>query len=155
MNQNPFAIDAGVGSNSFFERGTSVADPVREVELSDVGNTIKEAHSLSKNMEQAKSEGNWIFIDWMADKARAVAGHLYEFMKRAIQLALFKFALEFCAMIIRSLMEALTSGGYGAMDVSTKGVVYHGEGAFSNNRPSGGFSNNPFDSPAFATSRPW
>jgi hypothetical protein len=151
VNQNPFS-NTIADNNPFGVKGSRILDEAKEATLGNVAAALGEAGSLGKKMNEAKKSGNSAFLVWASDQIRKLSAILFEFVKRAVQLAIFKFALELCSMAIKALMEALTSRGYGAMDVSTKGVMYHGDGA-PNVRT--GYSGSPFDTPSFAPIKPW
>ena len=146
MNQNPFGASAAEVRSPF-----SVVDQAREETADSLIGALGDAAKLNSKIHEAKRTGNKAFLVWAQEQGCQLARVLGEFIKKAVQLAIFKFALELCSMAIKSLMEALNKRGYGAMDVSTKGVAYHGDGTVQQ-KPAG-FSGNPFDSPAFT--RPW
>lgn len=146
MNNNPFGASAAPAPSPF-----GVVDQAQVETTDNLASILGDTARLNSRVIDAKRTGNKAFLVWAQQQAGQLARVLGEFIKKAIQLAIFKFALELCSMAIKSLMEALNKRGYGAMDVSTKGVAYHGDGV-AQQRP-GGFTGNPFDSPAFA--KPW
>jgi hypothetical protein len=145
VNQNPFGASAAASSPF------GVVDRAKEETTDNLAGILGDTARLSGKVNEAKRTGNKAFLVWAKQQASQLASVLGEFIKRAIQLAIFKFALELCSMAIKSLMEALNKRGYGAMDVSTKGVAYHGDGVAQ--QRSGNYTGNPFDSPAF--NKPW
>lgn len=148
MNQNPFGATAA----NPWDTGPSV-EQAKDSILKEVSDHVLQAKALASGVKQARKEGNNLFLLWAAEQARLILRSIGTFIKRAIELAIFKFVLELCAMVIKTLMEALTKKGYSTMDVSTKGVVYHGDNPAPQAGKPGSFASNPFESTSYG--RPW
>lgn len=89
---------------------------------------------------------------------------LMEYARQAVDMAMHKFVIELCAMIISAVFAALSRKGYGHMDISTKDVMYRGAGGGTSGgvagagTPSSQTNTNPFaswSSPRPATGSAW
>lgn len=99
----------------------------------------------------------------VGDFVSEVVSSVGQVLKQAFKMAVFKFALEACALCIKSLVEAMTGMNLQPPNIDTKGVYYNFNGqqqqqppaAQPSSGPSGsGRYENPFQSP-FPGSSVW
>jgi hypothetical protein len=159
IDNNPFAEVVGdakqegrnaVGGasefDSFFGGG---ADPVETVPTSG-------RSSLFQDIEQAaekETKRRWMkeLVAKLQELLRTLMRYLLRFAKEAFELAVYKFTVELCAMIVASIAALVTKKSGKPMDITTDGVF------FSGGRPPGqpqpqnaNQSRSPWDSNPFA-----
>lgn len=157
MTVNPFETEIGVKtSNPFADQAFAAADSDARDKMFKEGETLVSASERFRTTAEVMRNSKLSFVrTWIWDYGRVILRNLLEFAKRAIQLAIFKFVLEMCAQILKNIMDAMTAKGFSAMDISTKGISYSGDGAA---RPTNTtFNANPFGSPFSHSgfSNPW
>jgi hypothetical protein len=64
----------------------------------------------------------------LEDMTRKVIGRFFEFVKQAVEIAITKFVVELCAMIIAALGAAITAKHKRPMDITASGVSYNNGG---------------------------
>lgn len=145
---NPFEIDVPTHSNELSANPfdapsivTQAAGMAKEQILSEAGHIFQAARALDTGMMQAKKSKNVAWMTRLYSLGQKLLEVVSEFMKRAIQLALAKFVLELCAMVINQIMAALAKTGGGRMDITSPNVYYSGSGQPQQNAPQ---SNNPY-----------
>lgn len=166
---NPFEVDTSTQSNDFTANPfdapsiiTHAAGMAKEQILSEAGNIFQAARALDTGMKQAAKSKNEAWMTKLHSLGQKLLEVVSEFMKRAIQLALAKFVLELCAMVINQIMAALAKAGSGRMDISSPNVYYNGNGqpqVATQNNPYGNYSRSPFEgglySHATNSASPW
>ena len=125
----------------------------KESVLSEATDLGKAAMSISGQMKVAKRSGDVGWMNRLKAHANKLVGVLWEFIKKAIELAVFKLVLELCAQIMNSIMDALTSRGNNKMEITTPGVYLQPKGGpaqqatsnYSNTSTYSSRPGNPFD----------
>lgn len=136
------------------------SEMAKESVLSEAVDMAKAAYAISGQAKQAQKSKNWAWLGKLQQYAVRLKNMLVEFVKKAIELAVFKLVLELCAMIMNAIVDALSKRGNQRMDITTPGV-------FLQNKPNttgasgsttGGYapsSGNPFDYRNSAAVSPW
>jgi hypothetical protein len=147
---NPFDTGAGInpfGGNVISEAFKSATTEAEASVLNEVSDLARAAHNLDSQMSMATKTKNPLWLLKLKGFALRLGEALLDFVKRAIELAIFKLVLELCAMIMNSIMAALTKKGMGPMDVSTPGIYMQKTataGTQSSAAPSYTSGSNPF-----------
>lgn len=113
---NPFGPSSVTGA---FSEATAEAKESILAEATRLGNA---AIHLDREVNRAKKSGNAPWLRSLQGFAERLGHALVEFVKKAIELAIFKLVLELCAMVMNSVMSALAKKGFGGMELSTPGV---------------------------------
>lgn len=150
---NPFATDFG----SFASQGDVKAEETISTMVSEhtisvnaMLNHLKEVDSMKIANEVAKRVS--LFTDFIADAALGVMRALAQIARQAVKMAAFKFAIEMCAMAIKSMVESMLKMSLTPPNIDTKGVFYNITGANTTTAPmqapsSGSRYDNPFSNP--------
>lgn len=158
MDVNPFAV---VEQKPLLQESlTAVKEPGQTTgsgskasgmeELQDVVQRFQ--RSASRSVTSHKSR----VLNRIVELGRSLFQKLTSYAKTAVELAVHKFVVELCAMVISAVFAALSRKGYGGMDISTKDVFYRQPGAAAQPASSGAFVGgssqvrNPFESWASA-----
>ncbi len=109
---------------------------------------LKTAKVIESQVRFARKTGNRIWLEKLQRLASQMIAQVGEYLKKAIELAIYKFVVELCAMIMSALLSAWTKKGGKPMDITTSGVFYNSGGA-PQPQQSQGFAttrhdNNPF-----------
>jgi hypothetical protein len=115
-----------------------------------VGDFVKNYKKQAHKAATGKSK----LAEAFAEVASKILTQFWGFLKQAVELALSKFLVELCAMIIAGISAALASRQGRHVDISTPGVFYNKSGAQAptpqaNNSTQGSLwdnSRSPFDS---------
>ena len=154
---NPFATEEVVtdpvfGGNPFDAVGivASAASEAKESVLSEAGHIFKAAQNINQGVNLAIKNKNGYWLNYLKELGRDLLVTAKAFAKKAIQLALAKLVLEFCAMTINYIMSALIKAGGGKMDISSPNVYFTGNGqqpaaATPQGNPYGNYSRSPFE----------
>jgi hypothetical protein len=127
MDVNPFAVHSKPAN---LQPEVTVAASESEV-VAGSGSTagLKELHEAvqsyqrraSRSLAVSKKRRVWTrFIEFGRSLLRKLGGYV----RKALDIALHKFVIELCAMVISAVFGALSSKGYGSVDISTKDVLY-------------------------------
>jgi hypothetical protein len=145
-------MEITVGKEEFQWGGATVKES--ETEKFVPSEFVKNYRTQASRAASAGSKIADKFVELMA----GVLGKFMEFSKQAIEIAISKFLVELCAMIIAGISAALMNKHGRGVDISTPGVFYNKSGvgpaaspaASSPQQPlwnQGSSSNNsPFDS---------
>jgi hypothetical protein len=82
-----------------------------------------------KEANKAASTYNSKLIDSFVDASRRIFARFAEFAKQAVEIAVSKFLVELCAMIIAGISAALMKKHSRGVEISTPGVFYNSNGA--------------------------
>lgn len=109
---------------------------------------LKTAKIIENQARFAKKTRNRIWLEKLQRLASQMMAQVGEYLKKAIELAIYKFVVELCAMIMSALLSAWTKKGGKPMDITTSGVFYN-SGGTAQPQQSQGFAttrhdNNPF-----------
>lgn len=116
---NPFA-----SSEVFKEAARGATKNVVE----EAGNLLGAAFAVRKQAWQAQRSGNTGWLLRLRGYAMELSKIAIDFVKQAVVIAVAKFVLELCALVINSIMDAVTKGGKGKIDISTPNVHYMADG---------------------------
>jgi len=83
----------------------------------------KSADQLKTQATFAKKTGNYRWLNRIKSQAQSLSELVGQFIVEALKIALAKFVIELCALIIDSLMTALT-GINKKVDITTPNVFY-------------------------------
>ena len=137
--------------------------PVEKVEVLPGGegeDILSAARTLHEETLRARRSGNGAWLARLlvsAGELRAIAG---DFLRKAVHLALAKFVLELCAMVIDAIMSAIRKMVNRPLDITSPNVYYgNASPAASGGSPYPGGGRSPFDGGLFAVSgggtSPW
>jgi hypothetical protein len=115
------------------EAATNGAVAATAADFATLGKLEEEVRNYTKKASRATyASGGNRYVNRLKSFAEALIAKLVEYGKKALDIALHKFVIELCAMVISSLFAALARKGYGTMDISTGDVYYrNGSGAGS------------------------
>lgn len=122
---------------------------IKEATIGDV------VDDFAKKVRFAKRTNNVSLMSKLIAFGKKLLASILEFAKKAVEIAVYKFVLELCAMIIRSVMDLVTSKGNQRLDITTPGVHYNTATTTATGAPS---SASPFESPYYqraTASIPW
>lgn len=131
--------------------------------LSEAVDMAKTASLISNQAKQAQKSGNVAWLNKLQEYAIRLKSMLVEFIKKAIELAVFKLVLELCAMIMNAIVDALSRRGNQRMEITTPGVYLQNRpatagatgGSSAGSSGYGQSSGNPFDYRSSAAVSPW
>lgn len=134
--------------------GESLEEAKEEViKEATIGGVVDE---FAKNVRFAKRTNNTSLMSKLIAFGKKLLASILEFAKKAVEIAVYKFVLELCAMAIRSIMELVATKGNQRLDITTPGVHYN-TGASTTSGTQGSAS--PFESSyyqrATASAVPW
>lgn len=125
MDVNPFAAADITATQD--KQTSAVSDPQGE----GSGNAAGLNRLLEVSQQYQRHANRVAATSWNSRALNSVIrfGHdllrrLGEYARRALDLAMHKFIVELCAMVISAVFAALTKKGYGGMDISTKDVYF-------------------------------
>lgn len=127
---NPFETDSPMQNLTAKLPGLAgeAAQQAKEEVMSDAGALFEATRSFQQSASAASRSRN---VRWQK-KLKQYGGQLLrmigDFIVRAVQLAIAKFVLELCAMIINTIMQSLTKMGNAKMDITSPNVYYSGNG---------------------------
>lgn len=157
----PETAAAGPNFSHIFGEATEAA---KASVLSEAVGMSKTAHTIAQQAKQAHKSGNMAWLGKLHEYANRLKDMLVEFIKKAIELAVFKLVLELCAMIMNSIVDALSRRGNQRMEITTPGVYLQPKAATagSSSQPAGATSSgyaarstNPFDYRSNSDISPW
>lgn len=152
---DPFAESRPkAGPSEIFAEATESAKESIFAEAAQIGEV---ASSLARQAQAAKKHGDASWLQSLRESAKRLGAMLLEFIKKAVELAIFRGLLELCAMAMNAVVEALTKRGNRGFDVATPGIhVTPRSPAGSNYPPAGAYVRgaSPYDMRAAAAS-PW
>ena len=94
----------------------------------DIGEIVD---GFSRKVRSAKSTNNKTALTKLKEFGMSLLKTVLGFIKKAVEIAVFKFVLELCAMVIKNIMESIAGKSGQSIEISTPNVFYnHG-----NNRP--------------------
>jgi hypothetical protein len=102
------------------------AEPTKLRLVEEAKDLWNAAQSLESQAKLARKNKDWVWLRKIEGMALKVLDYLWEFIKKAVVLAVFKFIAELCAMILNSVMDALMKKGGQRMDITTNGVAWTG-----------------------------
>lgn len=156
---SPNAFSAAPKVSQIFGEAT---ETVKASVLSEAVDMAKTANTVAQQARLARKTGNIAWLNKLQDFAHRLGHMLVEFIKKAIELAVFKLVLELCAMIMNAIVEALTKRGNQRMEITTPGVFLQTRPATAGASASGGVSSsgyspkaNPFDYRTSSEVSPW
>lgn len=169
---NPFEDPSGsspFGGGSAAAKVTQIFGEATEAAkasaLAEASDMAKTANTISQQAKMAEKSGNVAWLKKLQGFAARLGNMLVEFIKKAIELAVFKLVLELCAMIMNAIVDALTRRGNQRMEITTPGVFIQpraaaaagAPGAAAPAAPAAGYSprTNPFDYRPGAEVSPW
>lgn len=91
-------------------------------------NSTEFVSSYSKEAAAAASSRSARFIDGFVSLSGKLLEKFWTFAKQAVEIALSKFLVELCAMIIAGISAALLNRQNRSVDISTPGVFYNKAG---------------------------
>lgn len=89
---------------------------------------VKDFVSNYKRQANKATGAGGRLADAFVDVSRRILSQFWSFAKQAIEIALSKFLVELCAMIIAGISAALASRHKMSVDISTPGVFYNKNG---------------------------
>ena len=84
--------------------------------------------SIKKQAGAAARSGNTGLLFRLRGYALELAKIATDFIRQAVIIAAAKFVLELCALVINSIMDAITRGGKASIDITTPNVRYMADG---------------------------
>jgi hypothetical protein len=115
--------------NPFDFGGADEQSESKEEMLGEAKDMLKAAFKIQSQVKLAKKRKDHAWLGKLREIATRLKSMLVEFVIRAIELAVFKFIVELCAMIMNSIMDSLVKKGKPALEISTGGVLYAGKSA--------------------------
>lgn len=89
-----------------------------------------------RKQAMAASTGSSRLADAFVEASRRILAKFVDFAKQAVEIAVSKFLVELCAMIIAGISAALMKKHSRGVDISTPGVFYNPNGSQSQNSQS-------------------
>lgn len=104
----------------------AAAEPAKLRLVEEAADLWDTAKTLEAQARFARKNRDWAWLKKIEGVAHKLLDYLWEFVKKAVLLAVFKFIAELCAMILNSVMDALMKKGGQRMDITTGGVAWTG-----------------------------
>jgi hypothetical protein len=98
-------------------------------DLADAGELMGAALLLKQNTTQAIKQGNRPWLGQLKGNAKELASAAGGFIKQALIIAIAKFVLEVCALVINSIMDSLNKRGKAGVEITTPNVRYSAPGS--------------------------
>lgn len=133
-------------------------EEAKQSALAEASSMAKAAHSINSQMNMARKTGNSAWMQKLRAAAQRLGAMLWDFIKKAVELAVFKLVIELCAMIMNSVLDALTKRGNQKMDITTPGVFFQPKtatGSTTTQTSSYSPGSNPFDYRSASGISPW
>ena len=152
---SPFAESRpSAGPSQIFAEASETAKASVFAEAEQLGQA---ATSLAEQAYAAKKHGDGPWLQSLRESAKRLGAMLLEFIKKAVELAIFRGLLELCAMAMNAVVEALTKRGNRGFDVATPGIYVNPRNAAAPSpQAAGAYARNmsPYDMRPAAAS-PW
>lgn len=120
LNQGEFA------SSSVFGQAKPAPEPKRAT-MSEAEEMLKTARVIESQARFARKTGNRAWLTKLRGYAESMLAQVGVYLKKAVEIAIYKFVVELCAMIMSALVGALNKKGGKPMDITTPGVFYSGQ----------------------------
>ncbi len=157
---NPFEAEPASKGNftaesasNIFRMSTQEAKENIIAEASDLG---KAAFKLNDQLRSARKTKDKRWLSKLETAAKKLGAMLLKFLKHAIELAAFKLVIEFCALVMTAVFDALVGKGNKPMEISTPGVYFSRPSASGPSTSGGPYQRtSPYDYGRTATASPW